>query len=488
MNSPIRRLAMVLAALMGALLVASSWIQVIAAPGINDKPGNVRTLQATYGTDRGDILVASSAIARSTPTDDEWRYQRRYSQPELYANLTGYYSTTYGAGGGLEGSSNDLLSGRADSLFFGRLADTLRGRSPKGASLELTIDPKIQKAAWDALGNQRGSVVALDPKTGAILAMVSKPSYDPNKLATHDANKLADVWKQLNADPERPLINRAIAGDLYPPGSIFKVITAAAALESGSYSKDTVIPGPGVLDLPLTTATLPNDYRQPCGPGNKSSLLVAMAKSCNTSFGALGMKLGQDAVAEQAAKFGFGMELKIPMNVTPSVFPKDLNAPQLAQASIGQNSDLITPLQAAMMSAGIANKGVVMKPYLIKSVKGADTSTIETTTPEQFSTAVSPGTADQITEMMTAVVNSGTGKPAAINGVQVAGKTGTAEHGDPANKEAPHVWFTGFAPAANPTIAVAVVVEDGGTIGREAFGGTVAGPIAKQVIQAGMNR
>ena len=481
MNEPIRRLSTLAAALFVALLVASTWLQVIGAESINERPDNRRTALKNYAQERGQILIDGQPLARSEPSDDELRWQRVYSDPELYAHLTGYYSFEYGAGGGLEGAANSLLTGTDDRLFYGRVSDILSGKRPVGASLELTINPRAQRAAREALGGQQGAVVALDPRTGAILAMYSSPSYDPSPLVSHKSGDAAKAWERLTSDPTRPMVNRAIAGNLYPPGSVFKVVTAAAAIESGDFDEDSSIPGPARLDLPQTTSDLPNSSPGPCGPNDRVTLRIAMQNSCNTAFGWLGMELGGDAVADQAEKFGFGDKLEIPMSVTPSIFPADLNPPQEAQSAIGQYEVRTTPLQVAMMSAGVANDGIVMRPYLVERVQGDDLSVISETQPEQLSRAVEPDTAAQLTDMMTAVVESGTGRQAAVPGVSVAGKTGTAQH---AAGAAPHAWFTGFAPADNPEVVVAVVVEDGGRAGSEAYGGSVAGPISAAVMRA----
>lgn len=481
MNEPIRRLSTLAAALFVALLVASTWLQVIGAESINERPDNRRTALKNYAQERGQILIGGQPLARSEPSDDELRWQRVYSDPELYAHLTGYYSFEYGAGGGLEGAANSLLTGTDDTLFYGRVSDILSGKRPVGASLELTINPRAQRAAREALGDQQGAVVALDPRTGAILAMYSSPSYDPSPLVSHKSGDAAKAWERLTSDPTRPMVNRAIAGNLYPPGSVFKVVTAAAAIESGDFDEDSSIPGPARLDLPQTTSDLPNSSPGPCGPNDRVTLRIAMQNSCNTAFGWLGMELGGDAVADQAEKFGFGDKLEIPMSVTPSIFPADLNPPQEAQSAIGQYEVRTTPLQVAMMSAGVANDGIVMRPYLVERVQGDDLSVISETQPEQLSRAVEPDTAAQLTDMMTAVVESGTGRQAAVPGVSVAGKTGTAQH---AAGAAPHAWFTGFAPADNPEVVVAVVVEDGGRAGSEAYGGSVAGPISAAVMRA----
>jgi penicillin-binding protein A len=481
MNRPIRQLSFIVALLFGSLLISTTWIQFVTAKQLDALPGNRRTLLDSYSRERGAILIGGSPIAKSVPTKDELKYVRTYPSGRLYSQVTGYYSFIYGAGGGLEGAEDTLLSGQSDTLFYRRVVDMVTGKVPSGASLELTINPKAQQAADRALGNQRGAVVALDPSTGAILAMVSHPQYDPTTLSSHNLNAVEAAWKALNADPGRPALNRAIAGDLYPPGSTFKLITAAAALSSGKFTEQSQIPGPATLDLPQSTVKLPTDDHQPCGPGNKTSLTHALEISCNTAFGWLGLDLGGDQLRAQAAKFGFGDALRVPMRVTPSTVPAQLNAPQSAQAAIGQYDVRVTPLQMAMVSAAIANKGIVMNPYLVQDSRDSNLNIIDQTQPEQLSQAVTADVAAALTRMMVTVVQSGTGTPAQIPGIEVAGKTGTAQNVQGA---APHAWFTAFAPVNAPKIAVAVVVENGGNAGNEAFGGKVAAPIARQVIEA----
>ena len=485
MNNPIRRLSGVVALLFASLLLSSSYISFWQAGDLRDKSGNRRTLLENYGRERGPILVAGAPIARSVATDNELKYRRTYADGALYAPLTGYYSFVYGAGSGVERSADSLLSGASDQLFYRRMVDLVTGRKPKGASVELTVDPGAQRAAADALGDQKGAVVALDPRTGAILAMVSSPTYDPNRLAGHDVKAVQRAYAALNDDPDDPLVNRAIAGDLYPPGSTFKIVTAAAALSTGDYTVESELPGPARLDLPLTSATLPNDFSGACGPGNKVTMLRALEISCNTAFGSLGLTLGGDALREQAAKFGFGERLAIPLNVTPSIVPAGMNPPQSAQAAIGQFDVRVTPLQMAMVSAAVANDGVVMKPFAVRTVRSPELSVLEEGKPQELSQAMSGEVAEQLTQMMQAVVDDGTGTRAQIAGVSVAGKTGTAQQG---NDQPPHAWFTAFAPADAPQVAIAVVVEDGGRAGNEAAGGRVAAPIAKRVLEAVLRR
>lgn len=484
MNTPVRRLSFLVAGLFAALLVSTTLIQYVFAADLNGRPDNRRTLLATYARERGEILVGQNPVAKSVPTDDEFKFQRTYDDPELYAHVSGFYSF-FGAVGGLEQSENSLLSGASDKLFYRRVSDLFTGRRPTGATIETTLDAAVQKAASDGLGDQRGAAVALDPKTGAILAMVSHPSFDPNSVAGHDLGTVDENYQALTKAEGRPLVNRAIGGDLYPPGSVFKVVTAAAALSSGDYTADSELPGPAELDLPLTDATLPNHDDAACSPSGKVSLQQALVVSCNTAFGDLGMKLGADTLREQAAKFGFGDAPSVPMRVTPSSVPAELNQPQLAQSAIGQYDVRTTPMQMAMVAAGVANQGVVMSPYLVQSVIGSDLSVIETAEPSELSEAVTPEVASTLTDMMVATVDDGTGRRAQISGTKVAGKTGTAEHGE--GRRA-HAWFISFAPADDPQVAVAVVVEDGGTAGSETSGGAVAAPIAKQMMEARLNR
>lgn len=479
MNAPLRRLAVVTLLLFTSLLVSTSWVQFVHADAISDGPGNTRQLFAQFGRDRGDIVAGGTAVATSTPVDDRYGFQRTYSAPELYAGITGYYSIILGSSG-IEAAEDDVLAGTADALFYRRIQDLLTGRPPEGGVIELTIDPAVQQAAWDALGDQRGAVVALEPSTGRILAMVSKPSYDPNLLASHDLGAVQNAWRSLNDDPGRPLENRAIRGRLYPPGSVFKIVTAAAALESGRFTPDSPIPGPAEFDLPESTSTLPNVDGRACGADDTTTLLDALRISCNTAFAWLGVELGADALRQEAADFGFGQQIDIPLSVTPSTVPDELDAPQTALSAIGQASVIVTPLQVAMLSAAVANDGVLMRPQLVDTVSAPDFSVISRPDPEEFGRAVSPGVADQLTTMMQAVVEDGTGTRAQIDGVAVAGKSGTAQTG---RDEPPHAWFTSFAPVDDPRVAVAVIVENGGSLGNEASGGRVAAPIAKAVME-----
>ncbi|MBD8058301.1 penicillin-binding protein 2 [Cellulomonas sp. JH27-2] len=482
MNTPLRRLATVVIVMFLVLMGGATYVQFFDAKTLNADQRNVRSLYREFGDARGPIVVDGKAVAESVKSDDAFGYQRKYTDGELYSAVTGFYSISNGSAG-LEYAENDQLTGRSDQLFFSRVRDLITGKKPEGAAVETSINPAAQKAAFDGLGNQKGAVVAIEPSTGRILAMVSTPGYDPNDLAAHSSKKASKAYSDLLDAEGNPLLNNATR-EVYPPGSTFKLVTAAAALESGKYTEDSKLPAPNRLDLPQTTASIGNFGGEGCG-ANPITLKDALRVSCNTAFAQLGMDLGDDALRTQADKFGFDQtDLFIPTGTATSRFPAEANAPQTAQAAIGQYDVAATPLQMAMVSAAIANDGKLMAPHLVDRIRAADLSVVSQTEPSLLSTAVSPSTAATLKDMMLGVVESGSGTAAQISGVQVAGKTGTAQN---AEGKAPHAWFTAFAPADDPQVAVAVIVEHGGSAGSEATGGKVAAPIAKAVIQAVLN-
>ena len=483
MNRELKRISALVVAMFAALFVASSIIQVFQSDNLEQDPRNQRARADQYEIQRGQILTADgTAIVTSPKSNDQYQFNRKYLQGPLYAAVTGYYHPD-GEPTGIEGAEDQLLSGTSSDQVFDRLQNIVTGQDPKGDSVQLTIDRKVQKAAWDALGSQRGAVVALDPKTGAVLAMVSKPSFDPNTIANH--GKGLSAYDVLDKRTPSPLVNRAIAGTLYPPGSTFKLITASAALESGKFTPSSTFPSPNSLVLPGTTTRIQNSYGEECGSGPKASIATALSLSCNIPFAELGIKLGQDAIAQQAAKFGFGKALAIPLKVTPSTYPTGLSPDQVAQTAFGQYEDRATPMQMAMVSAAIGNGGVLMKPDLVQKVLSPTLQTIDQMSPQVLSTPVSPTTAKDVTQMMVSSVATGAATNARIEGVDVAGKTGTAQNGvnDPYT-----LWFTGFAPATDPKVAVAVVLENGGGERQNGYGNKLAAPIGKAVMEAVLNR
>ncbi|WP_432884952.1 peptidoglycan D,D-transpeptidase FtsI family protein [Kribbella sp. CA-245084] len=480
MNSAIRRLAVAAMILMLALMANSTYLQAFRANEINGRNDNNRVRDSQFSVNRGPILIGSTPVAQSKPSNDRFKYQRTYPSGPVYAPVTGFYSYRFGRGG-IELTMNSELNGSDPSMAFRRIIDVISNRPQQGGSVTLTLNAAAQQAAYKGLGSKTGAVVAIEPKTGKILAMATTPSYDPNRLASHDSAKVDAAWKSLTEDKDRPLSNRA-AQELYPPGSTFKLVTAAAALSSGKYTPETKVNSPAELPLPQTTVPLVNEDGKNCGGSNNATLTVALRYSCNTAYGSVGLALGPDALREQAAKFGFGAR---PLAELPSVatsqFPGDPNEPQTAQSAIGQYDVRATPLQMAMVAAGIANKGEVMKPYLVQNVKTPDLKTVSETKPESLHQAVTPQVASQLTAMMVDVVNNGTGKPGQISGVQVAGKTGTAQT---AKDRPPFAWFTAFAPADDPKIAVAVLIEKADIARDDIAGGKLAAPIAKSVMEA----
>lgn len=485
MNSPIRKVAAGCLLLCLTLLANAAYVQAFQADDLNRREGNRRVLIDEYSRERGPILVGDppTEIAVSSPVEGELGYRREYPQPELYAHTTGFYSFFFGRSA-VERAQNSILSGSDDRWFIRRLVDLVTGEQPRGGAVKLTLDPEAQQAAFDALGDNKGAAVAIDPSTGAILAMVSKPSYDPNPLASHDIPTQQDAWDALNNDDNDPGLNRAIAQTL-PPGSVFKLVTSAAALESEEFEPESVVPGPAEYDLPQSTVGLPNYNGESCGPDDETTISNALRISCNTAYAWLGNELGDDALREQAERFGLNTPplTTDDLNAARSVFPADLDPPSTAQSAIGQRDVRTTPLQIAMVSAAIANRGVLMNPYLVDEIRGPDlVSVLGVTDPEELSRAVSTETARQLTQMMVDVVENGTGTSAQMPGHRVAGKTGTAQS---AEDRPPYAWFTSFAPVDDPEVAVAVVIEEAAGVGRdEIAGGRLAAPVAVAVMEA----
>jgi peptidoglycan glycosyltransferase len=481
MITPLRRVGIVVLAMFAALFVSSSVIHVVASEDIAEDSRNVRTLYESFSAERGQILVGGVPVARSIPVDTQFKFLRTYSDGELYAPVVGYYTLNQG-NAGIESALNGVLTGQANSQAFEQLVALVTGTSPEGASVALTIDPALQQVAWDALGDRRGAVVALDPATGRILAMVSKPSFDPNPLASHQSSVVLDAYTMLNDDPANPLANRAIAGDQYFPGSVFKILMMAAALDSGRYSAESEFPNPAELALPLSTDTIKNSGGRLCGGGETVTLEEAFRLSCNIPYAELGLELGENTIGSLADAFGFGATLEIPLRVTPSTFPRGMDQAQLMLSSFGQYDVRVTPLQVAMMSAAIANNGDLMRPNLVDSIIAPNLRVLQGFEPTIYSSPVSPSTALELTRMMVGNVSQGVASNAAIVGMDVAGKTGTAETGLDTGRS---FWFTGFAPADAPQVVVAVVVEGDDS---EGSGNSVAAPIARKVMEAVINR
>ena len=486
MNKPIRVVSVFCLLLFLALLLNATYLMYVRSDELSKDPRNRRVITATYSRERGAILVGKEAIARSVPSDDKYKFQRTYSEPFKYAPVTGYFA--FFSQTGVERSQNSVLSGDDSRLFVTRLVDMLSNGDPKGGNVQLTLDAAAQTAAWDGLqalpGDAEGAVVALEPTTGRVLAMASTPTFDPNKLASHDFTAVGDLSKELNDDPRDPLINRTI-GTTLPPGSTFKLVTAAAAIESGDYDADSKVPGGYRFKLPQSSDTIGNYDGGNCG-GARITLTQALQVSCNVTFLTLANELGNDTMAEQAEKFGFNdTSLEDLGGQAASLYPRDMDAPQTAMSGIGQSSVTATPLQMAMVAAAIANDGDVMRPYVVDEVRAPNLSVLDQTDTQSISKAISSTTADELTKMMVATVADGTAAPAQIPGVDVAGKTGTAQS---SGDRPPYAWFVSFAPADDPKVAVAVLVESSDTSPDEIGGGVLGGPIAKSVMEAVINR
>jgi peptidoglycan glycosyltransferase len=474
-NAPLRRVAISVLVLFTLLILNVNYIQVVQADKLRSDPGNTRTISAEYSRARGSITVGGTEIAKSVKTKDSLAYLRQYPQAQIYAPVTGYYSLIYGSWG-IERADNGILSGSDPKLFVRHLTDLFTGRDPSGGDVALTLDAKAQQTAMSALDGHIGAVAALDPSTGKILALASTPTYDPNQMSSHDPKAIEAYGQQLAAQNPDPRDNLAIS-ERYSPGSVFKVIVSAAALATGSYTPQTPVPAPDRLNLPNSTHPLTNFNGESCNGGADQPLIQALTISCNTAFGQLGMTLGQDKVTSMAKAFGIDdSPFDTPLKVVPSTVGQIQDQAQLANASIGQQNVQITPLQGAMIAAAVANHGTLMKPFLVDSLRAPDLTVIDQTNPRVMSRPISSQVAGELTTMMTSVVANGTGKNAQIPGIQVAGKTGTAQT-DPDAKD--NSWFVGFAPADHPKIAIAVFIKGGGRTG-----GDLSAPIARQVMQA----
>ena len=483
MNRQVRRVGLALTFMFIALFAMASSIQVIRTQSLYQDARNVRAAYETYKTQRGSILVGEQEIVSSDPVNDQYRFLREYDSV-LYSPVVGFFSIFTGSSG-IERSMNSLLAGQSSAQFFEQINALLDGTPVTGAAVELSLDADLQRAAWDALGSRKGSVVALDPSTGRILAMVSKPTFDANLLAGHEYEPVNSAYRNYLDDEDKPLINRAINGDLYHPGSVFKLVVAAAALESGRYSTTTTFENLDRYRLPGTTTTIQNSSGQACGDGVLVTLEQALIRSCNIPFAMLAVDLGQDRIRAQAELMGFGDDLAIPLTVTPSIYPQEMELSQVALSGFGQFDVRVSPLQIAMVTSTIANQGVLMKPQLVDQVVAANLNVLSQPTPQVLSSPMSRETAALMTRMMVDSVEFGAATNAGISSVAVAGKTGTAENGE---TDPYTLWFTGFAPAEAPEIVVTVVVEDGGGIGQNGTGNQIAAPIAKAVMRVMLDR
>ncbi|GAB3438272.1 peptidoglycan D,D-transpeptidase FtsI family protein [Actinophytocola sediminis] len=504
MNTPLRRVGLVMLAMIVLLLGNITYIQLVDADDYRNDARNQRVLYEEYGRQRGRILTSDEKIiANVKATDDRLQFQRTYANGPMYAPITGFYSVRYGATG-LERSEDEILNGSDDRLFVRRLSDLVTGRDPRGGNIVTTIDSRVQTAAYEAMTNSgyKGAVVALDPRDGQILAMVSTPSFDPSGLADHDPDTQEETYNKFSDanDPRKPMLNRAIAEN-YTPGSTFKLITAAAGLEDGR-DKDTQLMAASGIDV-LTgdpcnpsdggTRCMSNYNENTCGSGQTASMATALELSCNTAFAQLAGELGADKLSRQAARFGVGdTDLTIPLSVVPScVGPvaggncmtiADKGA--LYQSGIGQKDVRLTALENAVIAGTIANGGSRMRPQLVKQVLAPDLEVITEYNQEELGEAMSSDNAEALRDMMILSENHTGGEGKRDEG-EIASKTGTAETGADPKNTPPFAWYVAFAPADNPEIAVAVVVESSDVA---ATGGKLSAAIGRATIDAALAR
>ncbi|WP_411107246.1 peptidoglycan D,D-transpeptidase FtsI family protein [Streptomyces sp. cmx-4-9] len=486
MNKTLRHTAVFFGVLFFALLARATWIHAVSGESLAKDPNNRRNLIDAFSRPRGDIIVGGRPITTSIATPgSDLLYKRAYTDGPMYAPITGYLSQAQGATM-LEGVHRDVLAG-TDLRLHDNAFDALIGKETAGGDIVTTIDPDAQKAAYMGLTDlgAKGAVVALDPRSGKILAMASTPSYDPSVFAGN-SRKEGEEFTRLDEDKDKPLSNRAIR-EAYPPGSTFKILTAAAALEHGTVTDiDTPTGIPAPYQLPDSSTKIGNVV--PDAQCDKVSMKTAMQWSCNNVFLDAALKTGAGKMRETAEKFGFNQEHFLPVRTSAATYPDQLDRPQTALTGMGQGSLTSTPMQMAMVAAGIANNGTVMKPYLIEQIQAPDLSVIEKTDPEAHGQAVSERTAKKVQAMMEHTVREGTADGAQIPGVTIGAKPGTAQHGNDVRDERPYAWFVSYAKQSDGTSPVAVAVfidpKDMNISRSDIGGGRLGAPIAKAVMNA----
>ncbi|UUN26187.1 penicillin-binding protein 2 [Streptomyces sp. FIT100] len=481
MNKTIRRAAVFSLLLVLALLLRATWVQAYEAKALADNQHNRRNTIAQYAQPLGDIVVAGSPVTGSKRTKgSDLAYKRTYTDGELYAPVTGYSSQAYGATQ-LEGIYSKVLDGTDNRLK--NPLDVLTGKQAQPGGVLTTIDPAVQRAGFKALGDKKGAAVAIDPGTGRILGVVSTPSYDPSKITgTTDGA----AWKALTGDKDQPTLNRALRQPL-PPASTFKLVVAAAALEEGLYSSvDERTDSPSPYTLPNTRTVLKNE--NPSAPCENATIRTALQYSCNNVFGKMAADLGQEKLRAMAEKFGFNdKERDVPVRAWTSVYPHNMDAAQTALTGIGQFDVTATPLQMAMVSATLANDGLMASPHMVSEVVDAEGDTLQSYDDAGTERIVSSSTAKQLRSAMVTVVEDGTGGNARIDGAEVGGKTGTAQHGEN-NSKTPYAWFTSYAKdtSTGKQVAVAVIIEDSGASRTEVSGNGLAAPVAQKMMKAAL--
>ena len=466
-NKKILHLLIVLSMLFLSLCAYLTYFQIFRSSAVVSSSYNRRLWEQEDSVMRGSITDRNGTVlAESYRTEEGASQIRSYPYQNLYAHVIGYNSRTYGKSR-LELQLNDYLSGSAALGQVLNIRETLTGGEQKGADVKLTIDHKLQTIAASAMGNRKGAVVALDPRTGEVLAMVSKPDFNPSDAA------LSEHWDELSENEDAPFLTRATSG-LYNPGSTFKTVIATAAVEKGLGNITYDDQGSVVIDGKV----FKNSHDKAYG---EIDLSRALAVSSNVVFSQLSVRLGEDAVRDIVKRYGIGKEIGFDLSLETSRFPypSSMGETDLAAVGIGQGKLLITPMNMALIASALANDGVMMKPYLVDHITAANGIPLRSATPSVLSTVCSPSVADAVTDMMEECVTSGTGTGAQVRGVSVAGKTGTAQN----ETSKDHAWFISFAPAENPVIAIAIVLEYDGS-----GGGTSAAPVAKQMMEYYLSR
>ena len=482
MNIGIRRVGAAMMVLFLGLVAQLTYLQVLHSSRLENDPKNVRKFLQVISRPRGEIVTSDGRVlAQSVPSNDELKYQRVYNRDlaKLFAHVVGFQSIQFGSVG-VEAEYSSELAGKNLGGPGKQISQVLSGR-PATGTVVLSLSVTAQLAAAGGLGDRRGSVVVLDVQTGGVVAMYSNPTFDPTPLASHDSKKAQAARQFLLALPDNPMLSRAWR-ELYPPGSTFKTVTASTALtENVDVNKQ--FPFLKQLPLPLTTSVLNNFGGERCG----GSLEESFVHSCNTTFGQIGLDLGEQ-LATGIQRFGVDTDAP-PSDLDPDIVRSlgpapgsfHANQPLFAQAAIGQGQVAVTPLEMALVAESVATGGVILVPHVATRIEDADGNTVRRIGRKEWRRTMSPETAATMTQFMLQVVQRGTGTGAQIPGVEVAGKTGTAETAPGQN---PHAWFIAFAPADHPKYAIAVLVEHGGLEGAaETTGGKVAAPIAASVLR-----
>ncbi|MCF3123322.1 penicillin-binding protein 2 [Streptomyces arenae] len=480
MNKTIRHASVFALLLVLALLVRATWVQFHDSKALADDKHNRRNAIEQYANPLGDIIVGGEAITGSARTKGgDLAYKRTYKNGELYSPVTGYSSQVYGATQ-LEGIYKDVLDGTDNRLK--NPLDTVTNKRADPGDVITTIDPAVQKAGYKALDGKKGAAVAIDPKTGRILGMVSTPSYDPSRISGSTDSK---AWKELTGDEEKPMVNRALRQPL-PPGSTFKLVVAAAALEDGLYgSVDARTDSPNPYTLSGTSTVLRNENQS--APCENASIRTGLQYSCNNVFAKMAVDLGQDKVEAMAEKLGFNADkLDVPVRAGKSVYPSDMDKAQTGLSGIGQFDVTATPLQMSMVSAAIANGGELAKPHMVSQITDSSGNALEKYDDAASQRVMSESTAEGLQSAMETVVDKGTGTNARIDGAKVGGKTGTAQHGEN-NSKTPYAWFTSYAKGSDgKEVAVAVMIESSSAARDEVSGNGLAAPIAKAMMAAAL--